>query len=152
MGYIKDLRKEVGTRPLLMPGSCVLLFNKQGELLLQLRKDNQCWGLPGGSMELGENLEEVAYRELEEETGLKAKDLKLLRVYSGEEFYYKLPNGDEVYNVTAAYLCNDYSGTLQKQEEEVADLQFFSPFSLPSSLNPPDAPVIKNALVNQEDT
>ena len=32
------------------------------------------WGLPGGSMEPGEEMKEVAGRELFEETGLIAKD------------------------------------------------------------------------------
>lgn len=66
--YIMELRKLVGTRLLIMSGACVLLCNEQ-QLLLQRRTDNGCWGLPGGSMELGETLEEVAKRELFEEKG-----------------------------------------------------------------------------------
>ncbi|MBC7083782.1 MAG: NUDIX domain-containing protein [Firmicutes bacterium] len=31
--------------------------------MLLRRKDNGCWGLPGGAMELGESLEETARRE-----------------------------------------------------------------------------------------
>jgi ADP-ribose pyrophosphatase YjhB (NUDIX family) len=51
-----DLRKEVGNRPLNMVGACVILLNKNQEILLQLRKDNNCWGLAGGSLEMGETL------------------------------------------------------------------------------------------------
>jgi 8-oxo-dGTP pyrophosphatase MutT (NUDIX family) len=69
MGYIMDLRKEVGTRPLIMAGACVILIDENQRMLLQLRNDNNCWGLPGGSLEIGETLEEVAIRELFEETG-----------------------------------------------------------------------------------
>lgn len=68
MGYIMDLRREVGTKPLIMVGASVLIFNENNELLLQHRKDNACWGLIGGSMELGETLEEVAIREMYEES------------------------------------------------------------------------------------
>lgn len=94
MSYIMDLRKIVGSRPLIMTGACVILLDKNNRILLQLRKDNNCWGLAGGSLEIGETLEEVAKRELYEETGLVAKKLKLFNVFSGKEFYYKYPNGD----------------------------------------------------------
>jgi ADP-ribose pyrophosphatase YjhB (NUDIX family) len=152
MGYIMDLRKEVGTRPLIMAGACVILLDENQRMLLQLRKDNNCWGLPGGSLEIGETLEEVANRELFEETGLVAKKLQLLNVYSGKEFYYKYPHGDEVYNVVTAYLCTQYKGDLQKDENEVQDLHFFNLDDLPSNISPPDLPIImeyiKNYLIN----
>ena len=35
MGYIKDLRKKIGTAPIMMVGACVLIFNEQRQLLLQ---------------------------------------------------------------------------------------------------------------------
>jgi 8-oxo-dGTP pyrophosphatase MutT (NUDIX family) len=47
MGYIMDLRKIVGKRPLIMAGACVILIS-EGRLLLQLRADNGMWGLPRG--------------------------------------------------------------------------------------------------------
>lgn len=34
MGYIKDLRKKIGTAPIMMVGACVLIFNEQRQLLL----------------------------------------------------------------------------------------------------------------------
>lgn len=56
----------------------VLLVDRQGRLLLQLRDEhapvapNQ-WSLPGGSVESGETPEEGARRELLEETGLRVE-------------------------------------------------------------------------------
>ncbi|MCI1592695.1 NUDIX hydrolase [Heyndrickxia oleronia] len=146
MGYIMELRKVVGSRPLIMTGANVILLNKQNELLLQLRKDNHCWGLPGGSMKPGESLIEVAARELHEETGLKAKKLTLFQIFSGEEFYYQYPHGDEVYNVVATYICSDYEGELQADKEEVEELRFYSLKELPEKISPPDWPVVKEFL------
>ncbi|MER2033447.1 MAG: ADP-ribose pyrophosphatase, partial [Exiguobacterium indicum] len=40
MGYITELRKLVGTRPLVMAGACVIVVNDKQEVLLQLRQDN----------------------------------------------------------------------------------------------------------------
>lgn len=143
MGYVMDLRKQVGTRPLILTGSSVLLFDEDNRLLLQLRKDNNCWGLAGGSMEPGETLEEVAERELLEETGLTAKELTFLKILSGKDFYYKYPHGDEAYNVIAAYICRDYDGELKVDHDEVQELQFFPLHKLPSAISPPDYQVIK---------
>lgn len=125
MGYMMDLRKIVGSRPLIMVGACVILVNSNNELLLQLRRDNNCWGLAGGSLEIGETLEQVAKRELFEETGLIAYKLNLFNVFSGEDFYYKYPHGDEVHNVVTAYICSDYGGLLRREENEVQELKFF---------------------------
>jgi len=50
---------------------------REGRLLLGKRKNVYgagTWGLPGGHLEFGERLEKAAARELEEETGIKAKE------------------------------------------------------------------------------
>ena len=146
MGYIMDLRKIVGSRPLIMAGASVIILDQNNKLLLQLRKDNNCWGLTGGSLEPGESLEEAAKREMYEETGLEAKKLKLFNVFSGEEFYYKLPHGDEVYNVTATYICNEFDGELRIDNEEVVNLGFFDVDHIPSNISPPDRPVIREYI------
>ncbi|WP_312506171.1 NUDIX hydrolase [Lysinibacillus sp.] len=146
MGYIMDLRREVGTKPLIMVGASVLIFNENNELLLQHRKDNACWGLIGGSMELGETLEEVAIREMYEESGLIPTDLELLNVFSGQEFYYQYPHGDEVFNVIAAYESRSFSGELKYDEEEAIAIAFFPLDQLPKKMSPPDQQVINDYL------
>ena len=97
-------------------------------------------------MELGETLEEVARRELIEETGLIANELRLLDIFSGKRFYYKYPHGDEVYNVVTAYVCSEYDGQLVIDENEVQALSFFHFDELPENISPPDAPIIKQCI------
>lgn len=135
--YIMELRKLVGHRPLLQVGASVIVENEHGEVLLQKRTDNHCWGYAGGSVELDEVVEEAAKRELFEETGLVAEELTLFGVFSGKETHYVYPNGDEVSNVDIVYLCKSYSGTLKCQEEEVEELRFFPHNALPEKLSPP---------------
>lgn len=136
-GYIMDLRKIVGHRPLLQVGASVIVEDEQGRVLLQKRTDNHCWGYPGGSTELDERVEDAAARELLEETGLIAKSLELFGVFSGKELHYVYPNGDEVSNVDIVFLCREYSGSLQMDEEETEALCFFAPGNLPEKLSPP---------------
>jgi len=135
--YIMSLRKIVGHRPLLQVGASVIVENEHGEVLLQKRSDNHCWGYAGGSVELDEMVEDAARRELLEETGLIALEMELFGVFSGRDTHYIYPNGDEVSNVDIVFLCRKYEGTLKCQEEEVEELCFFPADRLPENLSPP---------------
>ena len=137
-GYILELRKLVGHRPLLQVGASVIVENSRGEILLEKRADNHCWGYAGGSVELDEAVEDAAKRELYEETGLIARELTLFGVFSGEGMHYVYPNGDEVSNVDIVFLCRQYDGTLRKQDSEVEQLGFFPTDSLPQPISPPN--------------
>lgn len=136
-GYILDLRKTVGHRPLLQVGASVIVEDAWGRVLLQLRADNHCWGYCGGSCELDERVEDTARRELLEETGLIAEELELFGVWSGPELHYVYPNGDEVSNIDIVFLCKRFSGTLKCQESEVEALRFFTADEIPENLSPP---------------
>ena len=135
MDYVGNLRKYIGTQPIIMCGANIILENESGQILLHHRTDRDWWGLPGGAMELGESLEETAIREMLEEVNLRCQNLRLFNIYSGEELYYKYPDGNEVYNVTATYLCNDYSGEIIVEKTEGRDAKFFNLDSIPANLS-----------------
>ena len=142
MGYILDLRKIVGHRPLIQVGAGIIVEDPQGRVLLQLRSDNHCWSYCGGSIEIDERVEDAAKRELYEETGLIAGELELFGVWSGPELHYVYPNGDEVSNVDIVFLCRDFSGELKPQAGEVELLRFFAPDEIPENLSPPIRPAL----------
>lgn len=133
MEYYKYLRQYVGHRPIILPGSVVIILNEQNEVLLQKRNDGY-WGLPGGLMDLGESFEEVAKREVFEETGLVVENLLLLNVFSGSKYYLKVPNGDELYSVTAVYYTKDASGDIKIDFSELEFIQYFPLNNLPQEL------------------
>lgn len=135
MGYVEDLRAIVGNRPLILVGAVVIVLNKQGEILLQQRTSPRgVWGLPGGLMELGESTEQVAKREVYEETGLNVENLQLLNVYSGKDQFSKAANGDKFYLVTTAYYTRDYSGIFNIDREESLQFQFIHPKKFPDNM------------------
>lgn len=131
MSYLSELRKIVGNRPLLSAGATVLVI-KDGKILLNLRSDTETWGIPGGALELGECLEETAYRELKEETGLSAERMTLLTVLSGKDFYFEYPNGDKLYSVVSLFFAENTSGDLEITDGESLRLQYFGFNDLPN--------------------
>jgi ADP-ribose pyrophosphatase YjhB (NUDIX family) len=135
MGYIEDIRRLVGHRPLILVGCVVVIADERGRLLLQERVyPKGTWGLAGGLMELGERAEETAVREVREETGLEVENLKMINVYSGPDHFAVAENGDEFYMVTCAYYTRCYKGELKADLTESAQIRFFEPDSLPCQM------------------
>lgn len=146
-GYIAALRELVGHRPLMQCAASVIIEDEEHRILMGRRTDNHLWGYFGGSMELDEKAEEAARRELWEETGLTAGELRFFMVNSGPETHYIYPNGDEVSNVEIIYLCREYSGTLTPQPEEIEELRFFRPEEITMDIiSPPIRPVLARYL------
>lgn len=142
--YITQLRKLVGTKPLILCSAGIIVLDSENRLLLQHRTDNDMWGIPGGALEPGERLEEAAVREVKEEVGLKCGSLELFGVYSGPELYYRYPNGDEAHIVTVIYLCRNFSGVISVDPAEGKEARFFAINNLPSQISPPIRPVIED--------
>ena len=149
MSYISNLRKYVGHEPIINIGSTLLVFNKNNEILLNLRTDTLTWGIPGGGKEINETLEECAIRELKEETNLSVNDLELVTVLSGPEYYFKYPNDDEVDTVITLYKVKDYDGKLNITDGESITLDFFPLDNLPKLESRAEAIInkIKNGTI-----
>jgi ADP-ribose pyrophosphatase YjhB (NUDIX family) len=145
--YITDLRALVGNRPLILPGATVFILDGIGperRLLLQRRTDNGAWGLPGGFLELGERLEDTARREAREEIGVEVGEMTLVGAFSGLGLFHRYANGDEVFNVTIAYVTSDYRGEVRVDGKEATQARFFPLDALPADISPPIRPVIES--------
>ncbi|WP_226683233.1 NUDIX hydrolase [Sutcliffiella horikoshii] len=136
MDYITHLRSMVGNEKVIMVVAGAFVFDSDGKLLLQQRTDNAQWGLPGGFMELGENITDAARREVQEETGLHLEQLELFGLYSGPEYDKTFANGDQVSLVQVLFTCNRYNGQLVKSNDESLKNEFFHLHSLPENIFP----------------
>ncbi|MDR4945408.1 NUDIX hydrolase [Neobacillus cucumis] len=136
MGYIEDLRKLIGTRPLILVGSVVVVKDEHGKILLQKRPEG-VWGLPGGLLELGESAEDAGRREVLEETGVVLGELQLVEVFSGKQYFRTLANGDEFYPVTIVYFSKDIKNkTITIDGVESIDAEFFPMDAIPDQTSP----------------
>ena len=100
------------------------------------------WTMPGGKVDWHQTIEESARRELEEETNLKAKSLRLISVT------------DEIVHdnhfVTNGFICTDFEGDLKTMEpEEIVEWRWFSFSELPEKVFPPCVKIIKNFFANE---
>lgn len=129
--YITYLRSRLGSRKVFLAFASIILRDGSGRILLQRRTDFQAWGLPGGSLEMGEDLQTCARRELLEETGLHAGPLRLVGLYSEPEFDALYPNGDEVQQFTVCFEAPLAGGQMQVDGTENTAQAFFYPAELP---------------------
>ena len=131
MEYIPWIRSKVGSRKIFMVAGTMVVQDEDGRILLQRRADFDVWALPGGALELDEDIETCARRELWEETGLRVGDLRLIGVYSHPKYDVLYPNGDQIQQFNVCFAGQWTGGTLQADESESRDLKFFAPDEIP---------------------
>lgn len=94
------------------PTGCGVLVLRDGKVLTGTRKEKASRGQicgPGGHIEPGETPEEAAKRETYEEFGIICNDLQPLGTQDGGSRYGR----------SAVFLCTDYTGKPQTDEEEM---------------------------------
>lgn len=146
MDYVMGLRKLVGNRPLIVCACGCLVFDNDGRVLLQKRDDDNLWGNPGGSMDIGETVHETVKREMFEETGLEVDDLEIFNIYSGEEQHHIYPSGDEAYFVNIIFKTNKFKGDLHAKDGESKELKFFEIQNIPDNITKPFVCVKKDLI------
>jgi len=135
-GYLRPLRKLVGSRRIIVPGVRALILENKNRLLLQLRLDMDQWGLPGGAVEIGETALEALKREVKEETSLEVIKAEPMALFSGKGQQFTYPNGDQVQGFALAFVVNQWKGQPSADGLESDKLQFFDLSSLPQNIVP----------------
>lgn len=115
-------RPVVGVGGVLIENGRTLLIKRGSEPLLGQ------WSIPGGTLELGESLEQGVAREMLEETGLEVRVQEMIEVFDRIflEPEAKVVNGKarpKYHYVIVDYLCERVGG-IPKAGSDVTDLAF----------------------------
>ncbi|HET6157229.1 MAG TPA: NUDIX domain-containing protein [Dongiaceae bacterium] len=142
--YLGKLRKLVGTRLILIPGARIVVHDRLGRVLLELRKDFRKWGLPGGHQEIGDSSTDTAIREVFEETGLKIMRPQVFGIASDPRHEtIRFPNGDRTQTVSIMFHAKKPRGEPRFDPSETLELGWFALDELPKNLMPNSARTLK---------
>jgi ADP-ribose pyrophosphatase YjhB (NUDIX family) len=114
------------------PSVSAIVFHT-GKILLQQRADNREWGLPGGSVEIGETVADAVVREVREETGYEVAVGRLVGVYSDPRCQIvRYPDGRVWHYVNLCFDCQLTGGTPRPAPGESLAVEWFPPDALPA--------------------
>jgi len=118
-----------------------IITDSEGRVLLCHRRDYDLWNLPGGGVHAGESPWDALVREIKEETGLEAKPIQLVGVYSK-------PDKNEI---VLSFACQVTGGELVLNDE--ADkLEYFNVGQIPKNTAPKHVERIKDFFSNKNKT
>lgn len=126
MSYIDWIRARVGRQKIFLVFATVIVQDDNGRILLQRRTDFDFWGLPGGVLELDEDISTCARRELLEETGLTVGELTLVGIYTDPDYDVTYPNGHQCQQFTICFSATVSGGAMQPDGRETTEQHFFT--------------------------
>jgi len=110
----------------LVPGGSALVVDDHGHVLLQRRADSGNWALPGGTMDIGETLDQCVIREVKEETGLNIEITGLLGIYTDPHHVIAYADGEVRQEFNVTYLGRVIGGTIAVSDEST-EVRFIDP-------------------------
>ncbi|MCX7712625.1 MAG: sugar phosphate nucleotidyltransferase [Chthoniobacterales bacterium] len=129
-------------------GVCTVVVDNNGQVLLDLRSDCHRWALFGGRLEAGESVEQTAYRETCEETGLQIRIVRFLGFFSKPRWRIVCyPNNSDWRQLNdVAILTAPIRGSLTLSQES-DELRWFDPAEVPPNLIRPAIEIFRQAFL-----
>ncbi|MEU6485086.1 NUDIX domain-containing protein [Streptomyces sp. NPDC046887] len=110
----------------LVVAASAVVTDEAGRVLLQRRRDNELWALPGGGMERDESLPGAAVREVREETGYDVEITGLVGMYTDPRHIIAYGDGEVRRQFNVCFTARITGGSL-KVSEESSEVRFVSP-------------------------
>jgi 8-oxo-dGTP diphosphatase len=128
LGVMREVLRHLLKRPVV--GICAVARTQDGRVLLVRRGDTGTWGLPGGTLEWGEELASALPREIEEETG--ADWLGIKRVTG----VYSRPDRDPRFHAVTVVVLGEVAEPIRgpKNPVEIIEARLFELDDVPASL------------------
>lgn len=120
-----DESKRIPTKKQVVAGFVVYRKTSDGIKFLLLYRRGNYWNFPKGHFKPGERTIDVALRELEEETGIKKSELRMLpnfRAY--ERFYFKIGN-QGIYDTVILFLAETHKADIRIEPREHSGYGWF---------------------------
>jgi ADP-ribose pyrophosphatase YjhB (NUDIX family) len=113
----------------LVPAASAVVVDQAGRILLIRRSDNGLWAIPGGLMDLGEDIACTVRREVKEETGLDVEPEAIVGIYSNPRHVIEFPNGEVRQQFSVCFACRLLGGELTTSAES-PEVGFFTPAAI----------------------
>ncbi|MBU3870455.1 NUDIX domain-containing protein [Streptomyces sp. 4503] len=110
----------------LVPAASAVVVDDAGRILLQRRRDNGMWALPGGVMHSGESLPDCAIRETREETGVDVEIVGIVGTYTNPRHVFAYDDGEVRQEFSICFVARPVAGQLAVSEEST-DVRWFEP-------------------------
>ena len=132
--YVERLREKFGTELLLIPGGRAVLEDERSRVLLGKRTDLEIWSFPGGTVEVGQTIEEAVLREVEEEVGVRLRSFTPFGFASHPVHeVLEYPNGDRTHGFSLVVHSKDWEGEITGGDDENSAWRWFEPEGLPET-------------------
>lgn len=123
--YIKSLRQKIGHQKFIHPAARIIIENDLGQILFIERLDNGNIGIPAGSFEENETIEECIIREVKEEVGLNILNLELIGLSTNPlNEIVEYSNGDIIQYFTCEFYSNKFQGEICVDNIEIKSAEF----------------------------
>ena len=113
----------------IVAAASAVVVNDEHKILLQRRKDNDLWSLPGGAMEIGESIAQTVLREVQEESGLQVEVVRLVGIYTDPRHVIAYSSGEVRQQFSICFACRVIGGELRRGDEST-EVGFFAPDEL----------------------
>ncbi len=119
-------RNEVRARRQFVAGFVIYRRTHEGIKFLLLYRRGSYWNFPKGHFEVGETSLEAALREVEEETGIRKSELRMMQGFRAYEKFYFQRGEEKIHDTVILYLAETHKAEVKISTREHSGFGWFT--------------------------